>query len=261
MIWLSLGRRCKAFRANLSEDLREKVSSSLEADGFCETTEIFPSTFSDDDISKILLEEIGVEGLIVEGNTLILGSFLSKCVTKLKELIVKTIEDAEAQMEPSKGEKKKKGSKGAKDMPITKNDIMKYLEEKKVIEYIVDEDQREAFFKHLIPMVEKEYQSIKEELENLKNNASSDMMADLMTKVEHLGMTLLLANRSIKTLLEMNSSFDASLAETLALTILPAFIDRVIMLNFKRFKIHVDQSLLVQRKTDKRKTDFTSDPD
>lgn len=230
--------------------MKEKVSTSLEADGFSETTAIFPSSFSDEDISKILLEELGVEGLIVEGHTLIMSSFLSKCVVKLKEFIVKTIENAELSMEPAKSDKKKKGGKSSKDIPFNQNDVMKYLEEKKVLEYIVDEDQRESFFKHLMPLVEREYHKIKEELDNLKHNASSDMMADLTTKVEHLGMALLLANKTIKNLLDSSSSFDASLAETLALSILPAFIDRVIMINFKRFKIHLDPSLLAQRKAD-----------
>jgi hypothetical protein len=239
--------------------LKEKVSSCLEADGFCETTAIFPSSFSDEDIAQLLSEELGVEGLKIEGNTLILEKFLTKCATKLRELIVKTIESADDQMVPAKSEKKKKGGKGGKDMPITSNDVLKYLEEKKVVEYIVDEDQREAFLKYLMPLVQEEYQKISAELENLKNNASSDMMADLTAKVEHLGMCLLLANKSIKTLLEMSSSYDASQAETLALSVLPSFIERVIMLNFKRFKIHVDQSLLALRKSDQSSSTITSD--
>lgn len=197
----------------------------------------------------ILSEQLGIDGLIVHENTLILGSFLKKCVGKLKELMVEVIEKGENEIMPAKQDKKKKGKSGAK-MPIELKDVMKFLEDKKILEYIVDEDQRDIFFKNLMPMVEQEYQIIKAEIENQKSNASTDMMADLSAKVEHLGMTLLLSSKSIKNLLEKSSDFCASEAEELALSVVTAFVDRVLMVNLKRFKVHVEQSWLARKKAD-----------
>lgn len=193
-------------------------------------------------------------------NILMLGSFLSKCVEKLKELIIEVIEKSDGEALPGKQDKKKKGQ-AAQKMPIDQKEIMRYLEEKKVVEYIVEEDQRTAFFSQLMPLVEKEYQRIKTEIENQKSNASTDMMADLSAKVEHLGMTLLLSSKSIKILLEKSSDYCASEAEELALSIITPFVERVLMLNLKRFKVHVEQSWLARKKADECKLHLFSNYD
>jgi DNA polymerase I-like protein with 3'-5' exonuclease and polymerase domains len=232
--------------------LREKVAQNLETEGYAESTQIFPSTFDDEDISTLLEEHLGVAGLIVEEHTLILESFIQKCVNKLKENMVQIIEDAEneALQALKPGEKKKKGKSGADKFPLSQNDISKVLQEKKVMEYIVDESQREAFFKHLVPRLDAEYLKLKEEMQNKKVAASSDVVADLSAKVEHLGMTLLLTNRTIKNMLESMPEFDSGAAEAMALSIVRPLVERIVFLNLKRFKIHVEPVNLYKKKAE-----------
>lgn len=179
---------------------------------------------------------------------MIMPTILEKCVTKTKPRLVQLAEEID-EAGPAKTDKKKKG-KGGTALPMTQAELMKYLEDQKVLEYIVDEDQRNAFFKHLMPLVAKEFEKVQEELQKRKQNASTDIVADLNTKIEHLGLAILLANSTIKQLYEKNNDFDTTAAESMHWDVTRALVERVLLLNLKRFKLHIDPSLMATKSAD-----------
>ena len=230
--------------------MKEKLEGALEVDGYGEPSTIFPNILSEDDINTLINDHLGVQGLILEDNMMILSSFLDKCVTKLKPKIIQLAESSENEIEV-KTDKKKKGGKSS-SLPMNQTDISRYLEEQKVLEYIVDEDQRSTFFKHLLPLLNSEYESIKAELVKRKQLASSDIVSDLNGKIEHLGMGLLMANATIKQILDQNPEFDTSIAESMHIDLSGSIVERILLLNLKRFKIHIDPSLMANKASDDR---------
>ncbi len=230
----------------------------LEHEGFAETASIFPSFLSSEEVSQLISDHFGIQDLIIEDNLMIMPTILQKCVTKTKPRLVQLAEELD-EAGPAKTDKKKKG-KASSSLPMTQNELMKHLEDQKVLEYIVDEDQRNAFFKHLLPLVSKEFEKVQEELQKRKQNASTDIVADLNTKIEHLGLAVLLANSTISQLFEKNKDYDTSAAEAMHWDITRALVERILLLNLKRFKLHIDPSLMAAKSADESSPSSRSRP-
>jgi hypothetical protein len=225
-----------------SDQIREKIESTLETEGFAEITSIFPQTFSDDDIKHILESELSLSNIVVEEQILISKTFLEKCVNKLKDKFVELIE-LQAQEALGKGKSKSK-KKADESCPLTEADVLSLLEKRKVMEYIVEDSERESFMKHLMPMVSEAYTKTQEELKGKQNAASTDIITELNTKIEYLGLGLIHSNRSIKNLLVKNSQINESKLEVLGLCLAKPIIEKIIQLNMKKFSIPVDKGLL-----------------
>ena len=84
--------------------------------------------------------------------------------------------------------------------------------------------------------------------------------ADLNTKIEHLGLAVLLANSTISQLFEKNKDYDTSAAEAMHWDITRALVERILLLNLKRFKLHIDPSLMAAKSADESSPSSRSRP-
>lgn len=182
---------------------------------------------------------------------------MEKCVLKLRERVIEVIEEQEkAPVHVSKFEGKKKKADFTK-FPLTSAEVLKYLDEKQVLPYIVDSDMRDSVYNHMKPLLEQDYTKIREELFAKKNTASSDLLSDLDTKIEHLGLSLLMSNKTIKALLEANPKMNLSPFEKLSTEFILPLVERVIFFNLKRFKLSIEPTVMIQKKSAQRRHRLT----
>lgn len=243
-----------AYALSEMTDLEERINNFINENGYCETYDIFPANFTDEDISQILFKEQSLEdSIMLEENVLLSKAFYEKCIVKLKSRIYKAATEGPSSDIGKSGDKakgKKPAKKGLKqEKVIPDSDILKYLQEQNMIEYITDETTRDIFCKHLQPFIQKSYDSFKAEQTSTGATISVDLMNQITTKVNHLAFCIAMVNKSISTAITKAENFDENLIEKRAQEIGSIFIDQLVFLSQKKHGTTVKSSYLSEDQT------------
>lgn len=147
-----------------------------------------------------------------------------------------------------KGSKKSTTKKAAgKDSAImSDSDVLKYLEEEKMIEYITDEDAKALFLKHIQPKILESYDRLKIEYGQNKTTISVELMNQITTKVNHLGFSIAMADKSIRGILQKAPDLNESIIEKKSLEMSLAFLEQLIFLSLKKHGISIQPDKLAK---------------
>jgi hypothetical protein len=236
------------YRVSEMNEIPDRIESLVEENGYAETFDIFPANFTDKDIEQVLEKELGLPAIIFENGILLSEVFLGKCVDKIKDRIVKIITENPQKTIAGKGSKKSTTKKAAgKDSAImSDSDVLKYLEEEKMIEYITDEDAKALFLKHIQPKILESYDRLKIEYGQNKTTISVELMNQITTKVNHLGFSIAMADKSIRGILQKAPDLNESIIEKKSLEMSPAFLEQLIFLSLKKHGISIQPDKLAK---------------
>lgn len=231
-------------------DLKEEIEGNLETDGFLDPFTFFPEAFEEEDIEKILFEILKLDDLILENDIILSKSKLETCCKKLEpELLesLKSLYDPKAEKKNSKKKSKKKKQKSNSNLPITMEGANQFLSKEGLIEYIVDDEDKETFFSHLKPLLETRYSQLEEELVKAMGSKNSNVINEVTLRFKHVYTSLLMINNSIIKMIESDFEFNENHLEELAMSLAENLIDMAIYLICKKYNFDIDKNFLREK--------------
>ena len=184
--------------------------------------------------------------MILEGEVLMSESKMKDCCKKLEDLLFEEISKNFDPVEAMQAKKKRrrKQMEESVELPFSKEEALKILTDKGVIEYIVDDDVRDTFFDQLMPMLVSRYQELQEELQKQLSSQTSNVVNDLTIQIKHIITALQFINKSIMKLVDEEVDFDENQIEEVAISLSMVLADMIAYLTARKFNIALDKSLL-----------------
>lgn len=217
---------------------------------------ILPSILKDEEIETIISKYLEInDSTEIDGTIIFSKEFLDKCANSFKDKIVdfiyktpqKLVENKETnQKQTSKAKKSKKnisnddneGKEGANEKIFSKEEVIKFLIEKKFLEESDKDDYlEEKLYGLLVGKIAQLYEKIKKELFETKKAGSVEVMQELQKKIEDLIMALQFNLRSVNmieknyTQIAVGSFYEAANQSSIYL------IENILILLCKKYNI------------------------
>lgn len=226
-------------------DLKENIESTLDQEGYSDVYDFLPVAFEEEDIQKILYDELKMDDIIFSDDTLLSTTKLQQCCKKLEDQLATYLEkNIDSIIGKSKKKSKFKKEDTGVSLPLTEDQILQTLDTQKVVEYIVDEDIREVFFKHLTPLLKTHYGNMIAEIEKQRNSKTSNIIEELNMRIKHLGSALIYTNSTIMKMVESNIEFNENHVEEAAMSFAEILLDFIVFTSAKKMGISMEKNVL-----------------
>ena len=124
---------------------------------------------------------------------------------------------------------------------------MKSLDQQGVVDYIVDEDIRDIFFKHFNVVLKEYFQKMVMELEKQMNSKTSNILEELNMRIKHIGSALMYTNATIVKLVQGDVEFNENHVEEAAIGFAEIFLDYVTFTSAKKSGVSMEKNVLKQK--------------
>lgn len=208
--------------------------------------DFLPVAFEEDDINRVLYDELKLDDVIFSEGTLLSKSKLQKCCKQLEDQLAGYLEKNIDEVLNSKSKKKSKFKKTENkiNLPLTEDQILQSLDASKMVDYIVDEDVRAVFFSHFTPALKNHYESMIAEIEKQRNQKTGNIIEQLNMRIQHLGSALIYTNSTIMKLVHSNIEFNENHVEEAAISFAEVLLDFIVFSSAKKMNVEMEKNVL-----------------
>lgn len=127
---------------------------------------------------------------------------------------------------------------------------MTELDNRKIVEFIVDEDQKDVFFDQLMPKLGEKFEELYQEALRLQSRATTNVINELTTQISHLAGAVFMTNESIASLVKDSPEVNENQLEEIGVELSSCLVDKILHLLCEKYTVELPEAALLEKGSD-----------